>query len=175
VSEPDDFLRSLEKVVARLERMSVEHKLDEWKGEQEVDLVLDETREILSEVHRWMRERGDEGRFVTLLDAIGRSTAAAEARLAMSEVRLAHVEDMLADGDKTAFKADPKIIAEGEWLREQLAGPSPSHADVAYLKDAPRTRFVSSIDVLRAELAQDVVPEPRHVEDAVTPATRKER
>jgi hypothetical protein len=151
---PDDVLSRLEEVLMRLERMSLEHKVVDPKREQELDALLEETRAIVREVHGWMAKHDDNRRFAQILEEIGKSIVTTEKRLAVSEARLECVEDTAADRGGSAFKADPEIIAEGAWIVEQLAGPSPTGVDVRFLKDAHRSPVPPAVDLLRSQLAQ---------------------
>jgi hypothetical protein len=135
-------------MLERLERMSVEHKVVDPKREQEVDSLITMTRETVNEIQRWAHERERDERFMEFLDALGKSTAAAERRLATSEKRLAQVEDVLSDRGEPLWTADPAIIAEGRFLADALAGPSPAGVDVKYLKDAPPPKPISGVDQL---------------------------
>jgi archaellum component FlaC len=150
----DDVLSRLETVLTRLERMSVEHKVVDPKREQEVDALLDETREAVREIQAWKRQQETDERLAEVLEAIAKSTSTANERLETSEERLGHVENALEKRDRLPFKVDPEIDAEGTWLKARLAGPLVTTTHANLLKDGRREKVDSGLDLLRSELLE---------------------
>jgi hypothetical protein len=146
------FVKKLEDMVARIERLSVEQKVVSPKRETEVDDLLKEARSVFDDFRDWQRrQRGDE-RLAQALDAIGKSLAASYDRLTASEARLAHLEQTLQDRNGQVFDVDPELVKEGEFLKAELAGPPTPGLQARYLKDAPRPDFVPGLNVLRAAM-----------------------
>jgi hypothetical protein len=83
-----------------------------------------------------------------LLAAINENTKTTNALLTVSNARLAQLEQEVASRDDTAFPADAGLLAEGEFLRGQLAGIQDTEEPRPLFKDAQVTPVVGGFDLI---------------------------
>lgn len=137
----DDVLNMLEAINEKLERLSLEHKIGDPKRERELDDLRAEAREAMQAFSDLERAQATEDRLAIIFDELRKNTA-------LAHKRLEYVEDTVGDRNGSAFPADPKILAEGKWLKGMLAGPPTEDVDPGLLMNAPRPRVRRGLDEL---------------------------
>ena len=66
----------------------------------------------------------------------------------LSAAQLAQVEQEIVSSGDTPFPADPKVLAEGEFLKTQLSGIQGTEEPRPLFKDAPVTAVVGGFDLI---------------------------
>jgi hypothetical protein len=86
------------------------------------------------------------------LSAISQHTATTNHLLRVADARLHQIEEQVTDAGGN-FDADPEILAEGAFVRDQLAGVTGTEDPQPLFKDAPDTRGgTSGLDVLASAI-----------------------
>jgi hypothetical protein len=148
VTEQDPYEEKLEDLVAGLERLNVDAKVNAPKQEEELQRLLEEARSVIAEVRDRRRRREDRELLEQLVMEIKNNTAAAHDRLAASEARLERVEGQGPGRAGDAFPVNPEILKEGAWLKGQLSGPPTDHDTPRFFKDAPVREVPDGLEVL---------------------------
>jgi DNA repair exonuclease SbcCD ATPase subunit len=152
VSEGESFVNKLEEMVDQLKRLSVEQKTVGPKRDEAIENLLTEAQTLSHDFADWRGQQEQNERLARVIDAIGKSLETAMERLSVSEARLDHVERAV-DGTDGEPDLDPEILAEAEFLAEELAGlPTPA-SQPRFLKDGLRPEPASGLAVLRAALS----------------------
>jgi DNA repair exonuclease SbcCD ATPase subunit len=158
-TEHQDVLRKLEAMIEKLENLSVQQQTADPKRQKMVDELITEAQDAVEEIVRWQRRREDESQLVAVIEAIDRNTETflkaidkntktTNELLVVSEARLQQIEQELSEPDDTAFPVDANILAEGAFLRGQLAGVEDTQVPGPLFKDAPREAIPTGLEVL---------------------------
>lgn len=160
----DDLLRRLTEMLEALERLSLEQKIHTPQRDKQFDELVGGLAGVVKALGERERRRQDEARFDALLaamerntarflDATGKSVANGQQRLAASEERLARLEEAMLLRAGPPFERREELEAEGEFIRRGLEGPPTAGESASLLKDAPRRRVPSGLQVLARAIA----------------------
>jgi hypothetical protein len=152
----DDRLTKIEKAIDRLERAVVTTK----RERDPLDELAEHAQKIVGafdDMRAQAQEGTQESGFHTVLGAIRDNTAATNSLLATSDARLQQIELELADPDDL-FAADAQVLAEGEFLKQQLTGLEGTEGRAPKFKDAPKPQTPSGLQVL-ADAVDDLTPD----------------
>jgi hypothetical protein len=132
-SEYDEIARGMEAAQAELERAALEDEVPDKKRQAERAQTLKKLADALARLRELERSRRQDSELAgaltqmskgtkQLLDAINANTKTTNDLLAMSNARLAQLEQDIVSGNDTAFPADPRVLEEGRFLKAQLGG-----------------------------------------------------
>src|SRR5690349_9700295 len=161
--DTDEFLRYLQEIVDRAERLQVQGGMPKAAEERqllELDAMLDHARKALAAFEGWRRRELEEQRatawleamnvgHTALLEAINANAVATNELLRLSQERLAEIEETVIMKGRGAFSASEDVLEEGEYLYRVLAtGAQGTEAGGKLLKDAPKVPIAPAVDVL---------------------------
>ena len=157
--EYDEIAQGMEEAQAELERAALEDEVPNTKRQTERTRTLKKLTDSLARLRELERSRRHDGELADalthidkgtkqLLRAINANTKKTNDLLAISNTQLAQLEQEIVTGDGTAFPADPKVLAEGEFLRAQLGGIQSTEDPRPLFKDAVPPVIPGGLDVL---------------------------
>jgi hypothetical protein len=171
--ERDEFLRYLQDIVERLERLNVQKampKAGEERELEQLEVMLDSARKALARFEEWQRHDLEERRttawldamnasHATLLKAINNNMKTTNELLRTSHGRLLEIENSVILTGRSAFNAQQDVLDEGEYLYQVLAiGAQGTEAGGPLLKDAPPVVIDPGINVL-AHAIEEILEE----------------
>jgi hypothetical protein len=145
VTDFDDIRSDLDDLEGELENQRTQQEVGGPRRSQQLDDMLS-TVQRLKERLRYLETKNDgDQRLAAVFDRLGQFTALAHARLE-------YMEETAGQRNGSAFPADPKVLAEGEWLRGMLAGPPTDDVAPQLFMRAPRPRVQRGLDQLAETL-----------------------
>ena len=158
-SEYDEIAQGMEDAQAELERAALEEEIPNKKRQAERAKTLKKLADSLARLREVEGTRKHESELAgalthfdrgtkQLLRAINANTKKTNDLLAVSNAQLAQLEQEIVSGDDTAFAADPRVLAEGEFLKAQLGGIQSTEDPRPLFKDAVPPVIPSGLDVL---------------------------
>jgi hypothetical protein len=158
-SEYDEIAQGIEEAQAELERAALEEELPNKKRQTELAQTRKKLADALARLRELERSRRHDGELAgalthidkgtkQLLRAITANTKTTNELLAISNTQLAQLEQDIASSNGTAFEADPKVLAEGEFLKAQLGGIQSTEDPRPLFKDAVPPVIPGGLDVL---------------------------
>jgi hypothetical protein len=178
--EPDEFLRYLQDIVERLERLNVQKAMPnagEVRELEELEVMLDSARKALARFEAWQRHDLEERRttawldrmnasHATLLEAISNNMKATNKLLRASQARLLEIENSVILKGQSAFHAKQDVLEEGEYLYRVLATDAQgTEAGGPLLMEAPRVVIEPGINVL-AHAIEEILEEESTISTA---------
>lgn len=162
-SEYDEIAQGLEEAQAELERAALEEEVPNKKRQAERTQARKKLADAAGRLKELERQRKTDSELAgalnqwnkstkQLLTAITANTRTTNDLLTISNARLAQVEQEIVTGSNngTAFPADPKVLAEGEFLKAQLGGIQSTEDPRPLFKDAATPALPGGLDVLSA-------------------------
>jgi hypothetical protein len=157
-SEYDEIAQGMEEAQAELEREALEEELPNKRRQTERARALKKLADSSARLRELERRRRVDSELADaltqmnkstkqLLAAINANTKTTNDLLAISNARLAQLEQEIVSGD-TPFPADPRVLAEGEFLKAQLSGIQGTEEPRPLFKDAPVTAVVGGFDLI---------------------------
>lgn len=175
---PEDALeRRLKKVEESVER--IEHAVLAREGQRDpLDELAKHVERIIGAFDDWRaqaQERPDGPAIASAVEGFGKYTdqllQGIEDNTSATNKLLAGV---LADGDRGPA-ADPQVLLEGEFLKQQLSGVVGTEGPTPLFKDAPAVHIAAGFEVLAdAVCVTNPCPPPDSPVESPTPM-RKER
>jgi len=158
-SEYDEIAQGMEEAQAELEREALEEELPNKRRQTERARALKKLADSSARLRELERRRRVDSELADaltqmnkstkqLLAAINANTKTTNDLLAISNARLAQLEQEIVSGSDTPFPADPKVLAEGEFLKTQLSGIQGTEEPRPLFKDAPVTAVVGGFDLI---------------------------
>jgi hypothetical protein len=158
-SEYDEIAQGMEEAQAELERAALEEEVPDKKRQAERAQTRKKLADALARLRELERSRRQDSELAgalaqmnkgtkQLLRAINANTKTTNDLLAISNARLAQLEQEIVSGNDTAFPADPKVLAEGEFLKAQLGGIQSTEDPRPLFKDAVPPVIPGGLDVL---------------------------
>jgi hypothetical protein len=158
-SEYDEIAEGIEEAQAELERAALEEELPNKKRQTELAQTRKKLADALARLRELERGRKHDGELAgalahidkgtkQLLRAINANTKTTNELIAISNAQLAQLEQEIVSGNDTPFPADPKVLAEGEFLKAQLGGIQSTEDPRPLFKDADPPVIPGGLDVL---------------------------
>jgi hypothetical protein len=163
-SEYDDIVRGMEEAQAELEREALEDEIPNKRRQAERTQALKKLAYSSARLRELERRRTVDSELAgaltqmnkgtkQLLAAINANTKTTNDLLAISNARLAQVEqEIVSSDDGTAFPADPELIAEGLFLKTQLGGLQGTEDPRPLFKAATPPVITPGLDVLSSSV-----------------------
>lgn len=156
--EYDEIAQGMEEAQAELERAALDEEIPK-KRQAERARTLKKLADSLARLREVEGSRKRESELAgalthfdkgtkQLLRAINNNTKKTNDLLALSNAQLAQLEQEIASDNGTAFPADPRVLAEGEFLRAQLGGIQSTEDPRPLFKDAVPPVIPGGLDVL---------------------------
>ena len=157
--EYQDVLGKLEAMIEKLENLSLQQQTTDPRRQKVVDELVREAKDAVENVVHWQRRRENDAQLAAFLEAIDRNTttflqainantSTTHELITVSEARLRQVESDLTFQRGRAFAANPAVLAEGEFLKAQLAGVEGTERPGPLFKDAPVVQRPTGLEVL---------------------------
>jgi chromosome segregation ATPase len=158
-SEYEEIALGMREAQSELERAALEDEVPNKERQAERSQTLKKLADALARLRELERSHEQGGELADaltqmnkgtkqLLAAIIENTKTTNALLTVSNARLAQLEQEVVSGDETAFPADPKLLAEGDFLSAQLAGIQGTEEPRPLFKDAQVTPVVGGFDLI---------------------------
>lgn len=160
-SEYDEIKQAIEEAKGELERARVEDEVPKKQRQAERVQTLEALTAALERLRELERSRRQDSELAEalrhmskgtkeLLAAINANTKTTNELLAISNVRVTQLEQEIVSGNHTEFTADPRVLAEGEFLKAQLGGIQSTEDPRPLFKDAVPPVIPGGLDVLSA-------------------------
>jgi hypothetical protein len=158
-SEYEEIAQGMEEAQAELERAALEEELPNKKRQTELEQARKKLADGLARLRELERSRKQNGELAgalahidkgtkQLLRAINANTKTTNDLLTISNTQLAQLEHDIVSGNGTAFEADPRVLAEGEFLKAQLGGIQSTEDPRPLFQDAVPPLIPGGFDVL---------------------------
>jgi hypothetical protein len=156
----------MEEAQAELERAALEEELPNKKRQTELAQTRKKLGDALARLRELERSRKHDRELAgalthidkgtkQLLRAITANTKETNKLLTVSNEQLAQLEHDIASGNGTkAFEADPRVLAEAEFLKAQLGGIQSTEDPRPLFKDAVPPVIPGGLDVLSAAVCE---------------------
>ena len=163
-SEYDEIAQGMEEAQAELEREALEDEVPNKRRQAERARALKKLADSSARLRELERRRTVDSEFAgaltemnkstkQLLVAINANTKTTNDLLAISNARLAQVEqEILSSDNGTPFPADPELIAEGAFLKAQLSGLQGTEDPRPLFKAATPAVVTPGLDVLASSV-----------------------